>query len=303
MTKQAIGKLNEKQQHYCETLSALINRDRKEGRRELRERQSGKLWGYLHCLMDMKVISSVEAKGLFLWYSDEDRSADNTQESFYICYETMQRMTKHAWENYYNYSGVIDKKEYPDFTVWWADMRKSGVIEAVQDKGDKPWHTEVWTDEDLVNALEYRCFPVTSENISKLRDACRDLFDDLSGRNEQIDNVCVRLFTPHNTQIDYLYRDDSNYKVPNHAVVKGEITDTQIKEIMDCLDGGEYFIPSQVGLPEEKFSTETEDDHPWFELQSDGFTITDKPATETLITVEELVQNFLDAKGNWKEDF
>jgi len=56
-----------------------------------------------------------------------------------------------------------------------------------------------------------------------------------------------------NTKIEYLYRDASNYKVYNECVVKGIVTAEQRKEIVDCLNEGEYFIPSQVGLPEKRF--------------------------------------------------
>ena len=52
-----------------------------------------------------------------------------------------------------------------------------------------------------------------------------------------------------NTRICYLYRDSDNYKVHNMCVIHGELTDSQIDQILECCDMGEYFIPSQVGLP------------------------------------------------------
>lgn len=55
-----------------------------------------------------------------------------------------------------------------------------------------------------------------------------------------------------NTKISYLYRDASNYKVPNECIVRGLLTDEQTKAILDCLDM-DNFIPSQVGLPERRF--------------------------------------------------
>ena len=68
-----------------------------------------------------------------------------------------------------------------------------------------------------------------------------------------------------NTQIRYLYRDASNYKVENECVVTGTFTQEQIAQIMDCCDLGEYFIPSQVGLPEQRFDRyDPEEDHCWF---------------------------------------
>lgn len=53
-----------------------------------------------------------------------------------------------------------------------------------------------------------------------------------------------------NTCISYLYRDACNYKIHNEVIINGVLTSAQIDSIMDCLLDGEYFIPSQVGLPE-----------------------------------------------------
>ena len=99
-----------------------------------------------------------------------------------------------------------------------------------------------------------------------------------------------------NTQIRYLYRDASNYKMHNECVVAGELTPEQITQIMDCCDSGEFFIPSQVGLPEKRFAPE--DDHCWFELSADGFTPTAKPATAE-VSAAQLVENFAAAKEHW----
>lgn len=56
------------------------------------------------------------------------------------------------------------------------------------------WCKEIWTDEDLINALEYRCIEPTEENVSKLREACKGMFDDKSTRNEMIDDKVCELF-------------------------------------------------------------------------------------------------------------
>ena len=104
-----------------------------------------------------------------------------------------------------------------------------------------------------------------------------------------------------NTQIRYLYRDASNYKVENECVVTGTFTPEQIAQIMDCCDLGEYFIPSQVGLPEQRFDRyDAEEDHCWFELAEDGFEETAKPATVG-ISAEQLVENFAAAKEHWND--
>ena len=104
-----------------------------------------------------------------------------------------------------------------------------------------------------------------------------------------------------NTQIRYLYRDASNYKVENECVVTGTFTPEQIAQIMDCCDLGEYFIPTQVGLPEQRFDRyDPEDDHCWFELSEDGFEETAKPATVE-ISAQQLVESFAAAKGHWND--
>ena len=82
-----------------------------------------------------------------------------------------------------------------------------------------------------------------------------------------------------NTKISYLYRDASNYKVPNECIVRGLLTDEQTKAILDCLDR-DNFIPSQVGLPERRFDRfDPEEDTCWFELYESGFEPTDAEAT------------------------
>lgn len=103
-----------------------------------------------------------------------------------------------------------------------------------------------------------------------------------------------------NTRISYLYRDACNYKVFNEAVIKGILTEEQQSFILNCLHDGEYFIPEQVGLPEEKFGYETEDDHCWFELET-GFAELCELKPTVNITADELVSAFLAAKNDWKE--
>ena len=109
-----------------------------------------------------------------------------------------------------------------------------------------------------------------------------------------------------NTRIEYLYRDANNYKVGNTAVVAGEISEDDRLYIFDnCLDDGEYFIPSKVGLPEKTFvdlgyKYDAEADHPYFELES--MELTDEHPTVN-VTAEQVVERskaFSD--GNWMEE-
>lgn len=103
-----------------------------------------------------------------------------------------------------------------------------------------------------------------------------------------------------NTKITYLYRDASNYKKWNECIVKGRMTGPQVREILSCCNDGMYFIPSQVGLPEEKFPDTTEDDHCWFELDEGSFQMTQQPATEE-VTVEGIVEAFRESRDNWRD--
>lgn len=75
-----------------------------------------------------------------------------------------------------------------------------------------------------------------------------------------------------NTSLEYLYRDASNYKQYGSVVLEGALS---VEAIRHLLIDGEYFIPSQTGLPDlqQKFGAQgfaypTEDDHAWHEVIS-----------------------------------
>ena len=103
-----------------------------------------------------------------------------------------------------------------------------------------------------------------------------------------------------NTKISYLYRDGCNYKQHNEVTVRGHFTKKQIDAILDCLDAGEYFIPSQVGFPEIRFGSITEDDHCWFELDKYCFEETYADA-DIDMSPGEVVAKFMEAKDNWDD--
>lgn len=100
-----------------------------------------------------------------------------------------------------------------------------------------------------------------------------------------------------NTKISYLYRDASNYKVWNEAVIPGRISYAQVRAILrNRID--EFFVPSMVGLPEKTFVDlgydENEDDHPFFEIDGyarDIFSYTNEAATVN-ISPTELAKRF-----------
>lgn len=102
-----------------------------------------------------------------------------------------------------------------------------------------------------------------------------------------------------NTRIEYLYRDADNYKVYNECVIQGEMTEEQEQRIIACLDEGEFFVPSRVGMPEKKFDTETEADDPWFEWR--GIELTEHEPTLD-IGANELVARFEKAENGWMEE-
>lgn len=95
----------------------------------------------------------------------------------------------------------------------------------------------------------------------------------------------------NNTKIEYLYRDASNYKVFNEAIVAGTADEQLIQTILNCLDEGEYFIPSIVGLPSKQFDDIGEDDHPWFELYESSFSETTLEPTVDM-SLKELAARF-----------
>lgn len=103
-----------------------------------------------------------------------------------------------------------------------------------------------------------------------------------------------------NTRIEYLYTDASNYKVHNSCIIKGELTNQQKAAILACRHEGEFFIPSKVGMPEERFADwNDQDDHIWFKLFDDSFYKTDADATLDL-TADELAERFAQCKDRWE---
>lgn len=72
-----------------------------------------------------------------------------------------------------------------------------------------------------------------------------------------------------NCVFEYLYRDASNYKAFVVLLLNGTASKSDLARIIEVLDGGEFFIAEQVGVPalyEElwKYSNgPTEDDHVW----------------------------------------
>ena len=103
-----------------------------------------------------------------------------------------------------------------------------------------------------------------------------------------------------NTEIAFLYRDASNYKRLTTHVVKGEITETQKKKLLDSLEcydertGFGYCIPEQLGIEIDRFDEyeQDEDDHCWAEVYSDDIKPSDEEPT-LYMDINELVEKFV----------
>lgn len=156
--------------------------------------------------------------------------------------------------------------------------------------------------EDIANEASDEIWDDDKENgTSGILKLCDQLADKIhaylaSANSSELQNTDIS--SSKNTKIHYLYRDASNYKKFNNIVVPGLFSEEQIKTIISCLNEGQWFVPHKVGFPEEKFEDETEDDHPWFELNACDFEETlESPQIEE--TPDEIVQLFLQAKDNW----
>lgn len=74
------------------------------------------------------------------------------------------------------------------------------------------------------------------------------------------------------TTFDYLYRDASNFKAFGSVTLDRRINDAELAAIRGKLDGGEFFIAEQVGVPplyEKLYQSSggpTEADHCWHEF-------------------------------------
>lgn len=68
---------------------------------------------------------------------------------------------------------------------------------------------------------------------------------------------------------DYIYCDASNYKIFGSLLFSGTLSYAERNELIACLDGGEFFVAEQVGVPPlyselfEEIGGPTDDDHAW----------------------------------------
>ena len=105
---------------------------------------------------------------------------------------------------------------------------------------------------------------------------------------------------------DYLYRDASNYKAFGSVWLTGTLTEAERTELVDCLDGCEFFVAEQIGVPPlypalfEDSGGPTEDDHAWHMFE--GFREEGELAEDAAVWGEAsvLLTAFRAAKGNWR---
>ena len=96
-----------------------------------------------------------------------------------------------------------------------------------------------------------------------------------------------------NTELDYMYRDGSNYKFHSSIILEGNLS---IEDLDPYLHESEYFLPSLVGLQVLVPEYRDADDHEWHELT--GATPTDEMSAS--MSAAELINKFKKAsKRGW----
>ena len=113
-----------------------------------------------------------------------------------------------------------------------------------------------------------------------------------------------------NTKITLKYVDADNYKQQIDYVLKGEITDKQLNEIVEYLEDGECIIAEQIGLPTpallfaENYDFPTEDDHVFTTIQEfqsgvpeASSLLTEEPPTDPNYTVDVFCNKIIEADG------
>ena len=75
----------------------------------------------------------------------------------------------------------------------------------------------------------------------------------------------IRKYIAMNTQLEYLYHNAGNYKWFGEVVISGALKRVDIEPY---LYEHQFFIPSEVGLPDLQPEKLTEEDHIWHEIVS-----------------------------------
>ncbi len=105
---------------------------------------------------------------------------------------------------------------------------------------------------------------------------------------------------------DYLYRDAGNYKAWGSLLLVGHANEAEIREIQTRLDGSEFFIAEQVGIPPlyaelwEYSGGPTEDDHVWHTFHELRPANAEESTGQPWGTVCDLIARFKSVK-HWDE--
>lgn len=109
-----------------------------------------------------------------------------------------------------------------------------------------------------------------------------------------------------NLCLEYFYRDAGNNKTPYlQLVFNYPLNAREVKDLWETLDGKEFFIPEQVGLPdaftdfiEKGYDLDTEEDHVFNTMTNIFLTVA--PANQD-ITGIEILERFRDVEeeGGW----
>lgn len=103
---------------------------------------------------------------------------------------------------------------------------------------------------------------------------------------------------PLSTKFEYLYRDASNYKAFGHVLLEGVLSVAEREEIIARLEGGEFFIAEQIGVPTlyemlyESTGGPTASDHCWHEFDQLSDEVVIKDGDRIWGSVEELLAKF-----------
>ena len=122
------------------------------------------------------------------------------------------------------------------------------------------------------------------------------------------DQRAPQIESEHHTVFNYLYRDASNYKASGSVSLTGTMNDAERSELVACLDGDEFFVAEQIGLPPlcaalfQHGGGPTEDDHAWhmFDGFRDGVDLA--ADAEAWGTSSALMAAFRAAKDNWRPE-
>jgi hypothetical protein len=88
---------------------------------------------------------------------------------------------------------------FPILILKSIDYRRVNNMENLMGKdnalfSDEPWYSENWYNQDLVSIMKDLGVDVTAKNLTKARDSVRGIFDDVSARNEMLEEKISEVF-------------------------------------------------------------------------------------------------------------